>query len=155
MKEYNIYRMIDLYFDAQLSLTEEKELLERLLSFEGKDPMVEEALAVMLMAINPLVKPGRTVRPKTKIRVWNIAAAVALLVAAGITAVWHSSHNDSGRTMEGMVAYVGGVKVSDHAEIMKIVDNQLNDIGEYSDFFAQEVSSDLDDIRQALMSEEI
>ena len=155
MKEDNIHKMIDLYFDAQLSRSEEKELLERLLSFKGKDMKVEEALAVMLMARNRIIEPVRTVRRKSKIRAWNIAAAVALLVATGITAVWQSSHNDSGHAMEGMVAYIGGVKVSDHAEIMKIVDNQLNDIGECSDFFAQEVSSDLDDIRQALMIEGI
>lgn len=154
MKEYDIHKMIDLYFDAQLSRIDEEELFERLRLFKGNDQKVDEALAVMLMARGPILDvPRRAAR--TKSRLWGVAAAIALIAGIGITALWRTSIHDSVDAMEGMVAYVGGVRVDDHAEIMEIVDNQLNDIGICSDFFAQEVSSDLDDIRQALNSEDI
>lgn len=54
-----------------------------------------------------------------------------------------------------MLAYVGGVMVDDPHEIMNIIDNQLSDIGESSEFFARTVSDDLDDIRDALNSEDL
>ena len=155
MKEYDIHKMIALYFDAQLSRAEEEELLEKLLSFKGKDRKVDEALAVMLMARSPLMHPERKQRSRRGIHIWKAAAAAALLAGIGTAALWRSSAYEQTGAMEGMVAYVGGVKVEDRTEIMEIVENQLNDIGICSDFFAQEVFSDLDDIRQAFNSEDI
>lgn len=157
MKEYDLHKMIDLYFEAQLSQSEEKELLEKLLSCKEKDRMADEALAVMLMARSPILRKKRKKNPRTNTKryIWSVAATVALLVGIGGAALWNSSAHNQANAMEGMVAYVGGVRVEDREEIMEIVDNQLNDIGICSDFFAQEVSSDLDDIRQALNSEDI
>ncbi len=153
MKETDIQTAIDLYFDAQLSIKEEEELFHTLLSYKGKDPKADEALAVMLMTRKPNAL-SRSSKPRhaNKGRIWR-AAAVAVIAGACTMAIWHNANSTS--ESEGMMAYIGGVKISDHTEIMKIVDDQLNDISVSSELFAQTVSSDLDDIRDAFNEEGI
>ena len=150
MKEKNIHKEIDLYFDAQLSLVEEEELFRTLLSFKGKDQKVDEALAVMLMTRMPMESRPSGLRPKKTRSLMRplYAAAAALIAVICISAILPRTDIDSNGNAE-MVAYVGGVKISDQSEIMKIVDDQLNDIGISSELFAQTVAEDLDDIRDA------
>ncbi len=154
MKEPDIHKAIDLYFDAQLSITEEEQLFHRLLSHKGEDPKADEALAVMLMTRKPsaLSKSSKPQRAN-KARIWRAAAAVAVIAGACTMALWHGGHSAS--HSKGMMAYIGGVKISDQTEIMKIVDDQLNDISISSELMAQTVSSDLDDIRDAFNEEGI
>ena len=150
MRIEDLHRNIDLYFDAQLSLAEEDRLFKSLLSFKGDDSKVEEALAVMLRT-RMEKRPSGLQTGKTRSRLRPLyAAAAALIAVVCISALWQRTGIDNSGNMEGMVAYVGGVKVSDRSEIMKIIDDQLNEIGESSELFAQTVSSDLDDIRDAL-----
>lgn len=148
MKETDIHKAIDLYFDAQLSIKEEEELFQTLLLYKGGDPKADEALAVMLMTRKPtaLSKSSKP-RRANKARIWRAAAAVAVIAGASTMAIWHNGNSTS--QSDGMMAYIGGVRISDQAEIMKIVDDQLNDISISSELFAQTVSSDLDDIRDA------
>ncbi len=164
MKEKNIHKIIDLYFEAQLSPLEEKELLNLLLAFKGGDDKVKDALAVMLMSRNPSMLTEHNGNSAIKASLGNRlfkfrslirVAAVAMLVFAASTTLLYHFNNDSGVEIEGMIAYVGGVEVSDHSEIMKIVDNQLNDISISSEFFSQTIASDLDDIRNALNEEDL
>ncbi|MDE6479461.1 MAG: hypothetical protein K2L45_04260 [Muribaculaceae bacterium] len=164
MKEKNIHKIIDLYFEAQLSRPEEEELLSLLLAFKGDDDMVKEALAVMLMGRNPavLAEHGRQAAIKAPLksrfpgfRGIKRVVAVALVVITCATPLLYRHYHNSGVEIEGMMAYVGGIKVSDHSEIMKIVDDQLNDISTSSEFFSQTIASDLDDIRNAFNEEGI
>ena len=164
MKEQNIHKIIDLYFEAQLSPHEEKELFSLLLAFKGDDDRVNEALAVMLMSRNPamLAELGESSTLKhplkrnlTGFRNLKRVVAVALVVITLATPLLYRHYHDRGVELEGMMAYVGGVKVSDHSEIMKIVDDQLNDISTSSELFSQTIASDLDDIRNAFNEEGI
>lgn len=164
MKEKNIHKIIDLYFEAQLSRSEEEELFSLLLAFKGDDDKVKEALAVMLMGRNPavLAEHGKEAVIKAPLksrfsgfRGLKRVVAVALVVIACATPLLYRHYNKSGVEIEGMMAYVGGVKVSDHSEIMKIVDDQLNDISTSSEFFSQTIAMDLDDIRNAFNEEGI
>lgn len=154
MKKTDIHKGIDLYFDAQLSIKEEDELFHALLSYKKKDPKVDEALAVMLMTRKPRDLSGS---PKSrfvdKARFWRGAAAIALIAGACSIALWHNGHSEI--DSDGMMAYVGGVKVNDKSVIMKIVDDQLDDINTSSELFAQAIADDLDDIRDALNEEGI
>ena len=106
MKEYDLHKMIDLYFDAQLSLAEEEELFEKLLSLSGKDRMADEALAVMLVARGPVMRRKRKKTSRFGSHTWSVAAAVALLVGIGTAVLLHSSAHDKAIAMDGMVAYV-------------------------------------------------
>ena len=164
MKEKNIHKIIDLYFEAQLSRSEEEELFSSLLAFKGKDEKVEEALSVMLMARNPSILATQNMhslkntpfeRKISRFRILKRVVAAALVIISFTTALLYYSHHKTGVEIEGMMAYVGGVKVNDQSEIMKIVDDQLNDINASSELFSQTVSSDLDDIRNAFNEEGI
>ncbi len=162
MKEDDIQILIERYFDAELSLSEEKELLNMLLSREGKDPATDEALAVMLLAKSSGVShvggldSGKKRRSHgvlaRNIRIRSVAVVAALAVIVSVAALVGAFSVRQGG-YDGMVAYVGGVRVNDRSEIIKIVDNQLSDMGMCSDFMMQEVSADLGDIRQALNSD--
>ncbi len=165
MKEEKLHNIIDLYFEAQLSRSEEDELLGLLLAFKGEDEKAEEALAVMLMARNPsmlyghsgqpVLKPGFKMRPSGFRFLRRVVAVAALAVISCTTALLYHFHHNHGVEIEGMMAYVGGVKISDQSEIMKIVDDQLNDISVSSQFFSQTIVSDLDDISNAFNEEGI
>lgn len=164
MKGKNIHKIIDLYFEAQLSRHEEDELFSLLLAFKGDDDRVKEALAVMLMSRNPamLAEDVETSALKHPLKrklpgfqsIKRVVAA-ALVVITFATPILYRHYHNRGVELEGMMAYVGGVKVSDHSEIMKIVDDQLNDISTSSEFFSQTIATDLDDIRNAFNEEGI
>ena len=149
MNKEKIYNKIDLYFEAQLSGEQERELLKTLLPLEGTDTAIDEALAVMLASRIPM--PAAESAGKPLRLILGIAASIALLIAIGMPLIRHavSPHDTT------MIAYVDGVKVDDHDEIMKIIENQLNDIGESSELFAQTVTTDLDDIREALITDDL
>ena len=164
MKEKNIHKIIDLYFEAQLSSHEEEELFSLLLAFKGDDDRVKEALAVMLMSRNPAMlaehgEPSTLKHPLKRqlsgFRTLKRVVAAAMIVITLATPLLYRHYHNSGVEIEGMMAYVGGIKVSDHSEIMKIVDDQLNDISTSSEFFSQTIASDLDDIRNAFNEEGI
>ena len=138
---------IDRYFEADLSPQEERELLHQLLPLEGTDPAIDEALAVMLASRLHSAAPASGRRPWKKVAV--AAAIVTALAVGGL--VHHLPPSDR----SGMIAYVGGVRIENPQEIMKIIDTQLNEIGESSEFISRTVSADLDDIRDALNSEGI
>ncbi|MDE5846045.1 MAG: hypothetical protein K2H71_01695, partial [Muribaculaceae bacterium] len=71
-------------------------------------------------------------------------------LVAGHVFLHHSGQQDA-----GMVAYVAGEKVKDPEEIKNIIAIQLSDIGESTDLLAQTVSDDFDDLREALISDDI
>ena len=50
MTEKNLLKLIDLYFEGETSVDQERELREALLDSESSDPRVVEALAVMTFA---------------------------------------------------------------------------------------------------------
>ncbi|MDE5585645.1 MAG: hypothetical protein K2I92_04780 [Muribaculaceae bacterium] len=144
----SLHKKIDLYFEAQLSAREEQDLLRQLLRLEGKDPAIDEALAVMLASRLPARATHSRRKPLNKVAA--AAAAIVTLIAAG-----GLFHFLSPPDRSCMIAYVGGVRIENPQEIMKIIDTQLNDIGESSEFISQTVSADLDDIRDALNGEGI
>lgn len=164
MKEENIHKIIDQYFEAGLSRPEEEELFRSLLEFKGEDRKVKEALAVMLMSRNPdmLTKERKPTVLRNTMESWHPtlrplkwAAAAAIIAITCATALLYHSHINPGDETEGMMAYVRGEKVSDHSEIMKIVDDQLNDIYLSTESFSQTVVSDLYDISNAFNEEDI
>ena len=148
MNKEELYNIIDRYFEAQLSHEEEHELLYELLKCESRDPYMDEALAVM--SASRLQAQDAAPRRRPARLLTGIAAGVAAVLAIGALIFHQMPSRDS-----EMIAYVGGVRIENPQEIMNIIDTQLNDIGESSEFFTQIVSADLDDIRDALNTEDI
>lgn len=147
MNREKLHHQIDLFFEAKLTQHEEKALLRQLISHEGNDPTADAALAVMLASrLTPEAPVGRR-RPSIKLAA-GIAAAIALLIS--LPAILHHHHRDP-----QTFAYVSGKKIQDPDEIKNLVATQLRDIGESTDLFSQTLSTDLNDIREALLSEDI
>lgn len=149
MNKDELYNIIDRYFEASLTREEEHELLNTLLPLEGSDPEIDEALAVMLASRFPMPSVASARKPRRLMI--GIAASIAVLLAIGIPLIRRTRSSPG----SGMIAYVAGVKVENPNEIMKIIDIQLNDIGESSQLFSQTVTTDLDDIREALISDDL
>ena len=140
-----LHLKIHRYFDAELTPQEETILLKELMENEGKDPLVDEALAVMLAS---RLIPRPQSRPRLPLRhIAGIAAAIALIIA--LPAILQRPRDPQ------TFAYVSGKKIQDPDEIKNIVAKQLQDIGESSDLLSQTLSSDLNDIREALMTDDI
>ncbi|MDE7346836.1 MAG: hypothetical protein K2N48_08890 [Muribaculaceae bacterium] len=140
-KEF-LHLQIARYFEAQLSQQEERDLLRQLLKLEGQDSMADEALAVML-ASRVATKATKTRKGIPRIRIACLAASIALILGFGVSLIHHPGDLQT-------FAYVSGKKIHDPNEIKNIIVTQLSDIQESSDFFSHTVSSDLDDIREAL-----
>lgn len=138
---------IDRYFNAQLSQEEERCLLRTLLKMEGQDPAVDEALAVML-ASRMTNKAGKKQKDLPMVRIAGIAASLAIIISVGALVFHHPQNTQT-------FAYVSGKKIYDHNEIKNIVSTQLQDIQESTGIFSQTLSTDLNDIREALITDEI
>lgn len=138
---------IERYFDAQLSQEEERDLMRTLLEMEGQDPMADEALAVML-ASRLATKAIKSRKKHPLIRTAGIAASIAVIIGTGAYFMPQSGDTKT-------FAYVSGKKILDPNEINNIVSTQLRDIEESTDLFSQALSSDLDDIREALTADDI
>lgn len=139
----HLHQQIDRFFEAQLTHQEEQSLFKTLLETEGQDPIADEALAVML-ASRMATKATKTRKRIPRIRIACIAASIALILGFGVFLIHQPKESQT-------FAYVSGKKIHDPNEIKNIVVTQLSDIQESSDFFSQTVSSDLDDIREALI----
>ncbi|MDE6342185.1 MAG: hypothetical protein K2K93_07695 [Muribaculaceae bacterium] len=155
MNNIDLHSMIDLYFAARLSAAQEEDLYRRLLACDYDDDKVSEALAVMVMARMPAAAERKASEPSRSSakgrRLFAAAATAAVLLAAGGTLGMRYLLADRvGGVSDEMVAFVGGERVENRSVIMNIVDSQLNDIGETSDFIDLEITSDLEDIREAL-----
>lgn len=147
MDQAYLYQQIDRYFEARLSHEEERDLLRTLLKMEGQDSAADEALAVML-ASRMTAKAARTrKRPRIK-QIAGIAASIAVILGIGVFLIQKPRQNDT-------FAYVSGKKIHDPNEINNIVETQLRDIEESADLFSLTLSADLDDIRDALISDDI
>ena len=140
-KEF-LHLQIARYFEAQLSQQEERVLLRQLLKLEGQDHIADEALAVML-ASRVATKATKIRKRTPRIRIACIAASIVLILGFGIFLIHQPGDSQT-------FAYVSGRKIHDPNEIKNIIVSQLSDIRESSEFFSHTVSSDLDDIREAL-----
>lgn len=141
--------MIGLYFDARLSAAEERELRKELLRHPEGDPVVDEALAVMGYAAS--AAPPVAARRNMLRRIGVAAAVVAFLaVGAGILA-----GSIPGREAGECVAYVHGVRVDNEDEVMRLVREQLGEMGRASEEFSREVADDFGDISEIFKSESL
>lgn len=142
-----LHQQIHKYFEAELTQQEEKALLKTLLKMEGKHAIADEALAVMLASrtVGKVSKTGKRITTKL---IAGIAASLAIILSVGVLVFHHPQNSQT-------FAYVSGKKIYDHNEINNIVATQLQDIQESTGLISQTLSSDFNDIREALIADEI
>ena len=87
-----IHKLIDSYFEGELTAGEERELRALLLRHPGGDPAVDEALAVMGFAVTAAPKRAPTVptaakRAARRRMIWrriSVAAVATALLSLGV-----------------------------------------------------------------------
>lgn len=164
MKKEEIHILIDRYFDAELSLKEEQELLNLLLLEDSDDPEIREALAVMTAehvntSTSPSYGPVKSGNLKTlhtqkrhSLGKWiGAAAAFVAIVSIGAALFVSEKENSNG----DMFAYSESVKIEDKAQIFNIINSQLEDIVIAYEDLSSEVADDLDDISRILNNKDI
>ena len=153
IEEDKIHEMIDLYFDGELSSEDERKLLGMLLKYPAGDPEVEDALAVMTA-----IRSVPATRARNRTPIWKgIAAALATLLISGafLTVLGLAIKGSVFGNADNAGVYVNGVKVNDETVVLNIIQSQLDDISMASEEVNSELSSDLDDIFNALNEDEI
>ena len=151
MTEKNLLKLIDLYFEGETSVDQERELREALLDSESSDPRVEEALAVMTFAAEDgRRRAARAVAPRRRKSraAWPslAAAAVALLLTVG---VW-TRHSTPAAPCTAVIACV---ETSDTDIALALMQSQLGDIAVASDNVSASIASDFASLGEAFGSD--
>lgn len=146
MDDKKLHELIEKYFEAELSVNEERMLLGRLLHYDGEDPVVDEALAVMGYA------RGKTCVTERSIRSWRRKVIYAAAAVAGVVMIslgfFHSGNSID--TIDSCYAYVNGVKIENSVEVTAIIADQLGELSDASENVRDVVAGDLEDMKQAL-----
>lgn len=145
MDDKKLHELIEKYFEAELSVKEERMLLGRLLHYDGEDPVVDEALAVMGYA------RGQTGVTERGIKSWRRRVMYAAAAVAGvmIISVGFFSRRNSIDTIDSCYAYVNGVKIENSVEVTAIIADQLGELSDASEKVSDVVAGDLEDMKQA------
>ena len=152
MTEKNLLKLIDLYFEGETSVDQERELREALLDSESSDPRVEEALAVMTFAAEDgRRRAARAVAPRRRKSraAWPslaAAAAVPLLLTVG---VW-TRHSTPAAPCTAVIACV---ETSDTDIALALMQSQLGDIAVASDNVSASIASDFASLGEAFGSD--
>lgn len=148
----DIYKLIEKYFDGDLSVREERELCHRLIELQGEDPLIDEAIAVMGYARHGLSRSKgpaiNTVKLPRLAKIRNIAAAAAAVIIMAFGISYHL--HDKGHGFDECIAYVGGKRISDEDAIDALIRQQLSEVSEASEDLQRQISYDLDAIRNVM-----
>ena len=154
-----IHKLIDSYFEGELTAGEERELRALLLRHPGGDPAIDEALAVMGFAVTAAPKRAPTLPTAAKRaapRRISVAAVATALLSLGVSwLAMQTTGRFSGEGRGECVAYVHGVRVDNEAEVMRLVSEQLGEMGMASEEFSREMADDFGDISEIFNSESI
>lgn len=137
MTEKELLHLIDLYFEGETTLEQERRLRRALPMSDSANPRVEEALAVMsLAAVDGIERSRRAVRPRRR-PVWQPVAAAAVVAALLTVGVWFGHAPRSGYS-----SVIACVESTDPGVVMALMDAQLSDMGEASEVLADDIRAD-------------
>lgn len=131
------------YFDGTATDEEERLLLH--FAATTTDPAFRELQAVMGFVCAER-RQSKSVRSKRKMAVFRYAAAAAVLLAVGTTSILHTISAESFSTTpeEDIVAYVGGQRITDEAQIITLMDSTLLAMGADTDIAEQQLQDMLE-----------
>lgn len=152
MEKEKLHKLIQLYFDGETSLEEERSLLAQLLSMPPGDALADEALAVMGFARcgNTGKKRKSTVSRHGIYKTTSVAAACVASAAVCVGLFAYFSRPVNSFYNEECVAYVGGEKIENESEVMSLISDQLDEMSVASDAVEKEINDDLNDIREIM-----
>lgn len=131
------------YFDG--TATDEEERLLLRFAATTTDPAFHELQAVLGFVCAER-RQSKAARRKRRKAVFRYAAAAVVVLAVGVTAILHSVSTEliSTAPEEDMVAYVGGQRITDEAEILSLMNSTLQDMGTDIDIADQQLQDMLE-----------
>ncbi len=128
-------KLIGRYFDGETTVQEEHQLRQCLADCRWNSELIDEArFAMGFFAIDAQERSrGRNRRSH---HITGIAASIALLIGVGAFALWHQHVRDN-----MCVAYVDGSVVNDDDEVMALIRQDLNTMGEASQGMSEQLMS--------------
>ena len=140
--------LIDLYFEGLTDTPQETQLRRLLASTELTSYKIDEARAVMGYFAASRTVEGREKRKNAqtrilpRIRLIDIAASVAIIAAFALAVINFRAADDNSRCM----AYANDIVISDAAEVMGIMDNDLSAMREATEDFQAEIIDQMESI---------
>lgn len=140
--------LIDLYFEGLTDTPQETQLRRLLASTELTSDKIDEARTVMGYFAASRTIEGREKRKNAqtrilpRIRLIDIAASVAIIAAFALAVINFRAADDNSRCM----AYANDIVISDAAEVMGIMDNDLSAMREATEDFQAEIIDQMESI---------
>lgn len=140
--------LIDLYFEGLTDTPQETQLRRLLASTELTSDKIDEARAVMGYFAASRTIEGREKRKNAqtrilpRIRLIDIAASVAIIAAFALAVINFRAADDNSCCM----AYANDIVISDAAEVMGIMDNDLSAMREATEDFQAEIIDQMESI---------
>ena len=130
-------QLINRYFDGETTVQEEKSLRETLAHCPWNSELINEARFTLGYFVAHNNQQRQAALRTTRQRVIGIAASIAIILAVGGVALWHhqSSNNDL------CIAYVNGETINNDEDVMALIQNDLNMIGDASQGMTAQLSS--------------
>lgn len=142
----SLHEKIERYFNCVLSDEEEKELILQLSLTKTRDPIIDEAKALLgfrtikedLLKSNPSSRGFRL--PMRKII--SVAASIAILLSIGIALDSIYRHNEPDKC----VAYINGKKITDEAIILSLMAENMDELQDGVEDAHGEILDEIDDL---------
>ncbi len=138
------YELIERYFNAETTLEEERRLRQLLADTPPGDQLADEAKAVMGFSLcAPRRKKARLVPHRA--RMWlSAAAAIAVIFTIGL---FMTSRHDS--TPDMIYACINGHEVTDNNRVMRMMQAELSDMAEASEYVSDCIDEEWNAMREA------
>ena len=130
-------QLIGRYFEGETSLQEEQALRQCLADCPWESDTIDEARFTMGYFAAHCRQQERKSRWLTSDRIIGIAASIAVILAVGGYVIWHQQP----QTADMCIAYVNGKTINSSEEVMSLIENDLNTIGEASQGMTAQLSS--------------
>ena len=130
-------QLISRYFDGETTVQEEQALREALADCPWHSEIIDEALFTMGYFAAHRRQQERKNHWLKSDRIIGIAASIAVILAVGGYVIWHQQP----QTADMCIAYVNGETINSSEDVMSLIENDLNTIGEASQGMTAQLSS--------------
>jgi len=130
-------RLIERYFDGDTSVQEEQMLRETLADCPWSSEAIDEARFTMGYFVAHSCESQRVARKNNRNKFIGIAASIAIVLAIGIPAMYHSWFAPQPQC----VAYVNGKVIDNDEDVMALIESDLSKMEDASNSMAAQLQS--------------
>ena len=130
-------QLIERYFDGDTSVQEEQMLRETLADCPWSSEAIDEARFTMGYFVAHSCESQRVARKNNRNKFIGIAASIAIVLAIGIPAMYHSWFAPQPQC----VAYVNGKVIDNDEDVMALIESDLSKMEDASNSMAAQLQS--------------